>query len=327
MPPRKDPSPLTADQPKRGADRNDNLANRADPATEKMLLPSLADGVTLLDVEGGRGVPILQSIVLDHLLMHEGPALWVDAEGHATTTTLSRLSPSRRILTQIYVARGFTAAQHFAAIYDLPNKVDEHIRESLGEAFQGPGAVGPPPESPADTRDNSDDVPESEAHCLPSLIVAPAVDAQYRRDDALSESQAATLQARTLARLRAFAEGYDVPVLLTRTAADDFAAAVGNAADHHLECHQTQMGPRFCGEDFETLLYPVDGGAYYQSTFAYWRQLLTARAEQVGTGQAPEGPSTPADGPIGTAPTMDGQSESLTASPLLDAWNERGRGR
>lgn len=42
------------------------------------------------------------------------------------------------------------------------------------------------------------------------------------------------------------------------------------------------MGPRFVGDEFETLLYPVDGGAYYQTMFAYWRQLLTARADQVG---------------------------------------------
>jgi len=42
-----------------------------------MLLPQLDDGITLLDVEGGRGVPILQSLVLDHLLLNDGPAFWV----------------------------------------------------------------------------------------------------------------------------------------------------------------------------------------------------------------------------------------------------------
>jgi len=29
-------------------------------------------------------------------------------------------------------------------------------------------------------------------------------------------------------------------------------------------------------------VYPVDGGTYYQTTFAYWRQLLAARAKHVG---------------------------------------------
>jgi len=89
---------LAVEQPTRGADRNRSLADQADPATDDMLLPSLKDGVTLPDVEGGRGVPILQSLVLDHLL-HAGPAFWVDANGHATTTTLSKLLPAGGCLT------------------------------------------------------------------------------------------------------------------------------------------------------------------------------------------------------------------------------------
>ena len=31
------------------------------------------------------------------------------------------------------------------------------------------------------------------------------------------------------------------------------------------------MGPRIIADDFETLVYPVDDGAYYQTTFSYWR--------------------------------------------------------
>jgi len=84
---------LAADQPTRGADRNQALADQTDPTTEEMLLPQLDDGITLLDVEGGRGVPILQSLVLDHLLLNDGPAFWVDANGHATTATLAQISP------------------------------------------------------------------------------------------------------------------------------------------------------------------------------------------------------------------------------------------
>ena len=98
---------LAVDQPTRGADRNQSLADQADPATDEMLLPQLDDGITLLDVEGSRVVPILQSLVLDHLLLHDGPAFWVDANGHATTTTLAQIAPSRRLLDRINVARGF----------------------------------------------------------------------------------------------------------------------------------------------------------------------------------------------------------------------------
>jgi len=107
---------LAADQPTRGADRNQALADQTDPTTEEMLLPQLDDGITLLDVEGGRGVPILQSLVLDHLLLNDGPAFWVDANGHATTATLAQISPSQRLLDRIHVARGFTAYQHYGAV-------------------------------------------------------------------------------------------------------------------------------------------------------------------------------------------------------------------
>ena len=100
---------LGVDQPTRDADRNHALVDQADPATDEMLLPSLNDGITLLDVEESRGVPILQSLVLDHLLLHDGPAFWVDANGHATTTTLAQIAPSQRLLNRIHVARGFTA--------------------------------------------------------------------------------------------------------------------------------------------------------------------------------------------------------------------------
>jgi phage FluMu gp28-like protein len=50
----------------------------------------------------------------------------------------------------------------------------------------------------------------------PSLIVAPAVDVQYHADDTLGDRHADTLQARILARLASDADGYDIPVLVTR---------------------------------------------------------------------------------------------------------------
>ena len=122
----------------RGADRNRSLADQADPATDEMLLPQLDDGITLLDVEGGRGVPILQSLVLDHLLLHDGPAFWVDANGHATTTTLAQIAPSQRLLNRIHVARGFTAYQHYGAVCDLPTAANKSIRTSTADS----GAAG-----------------------------------------------------------------------------------------------------------------------------------------------------------------------------------------
>ncbi|TKR25523.1 hypothetical protein [Natronomonas salsuginis] len=302
---------LAVGQPTRGAERNRTLADQTDPATDGMLLPSLDDGITLLDVEGSRGVPILQSLALDHLLLHDGPAFWIDANGHATTTTLARIAPSQRLLNRIHVARGFTAYQHYGAVCDLPAAVNQSIRESTTNDTVRD-------RQPADSDDASPHTP--------SLIVAPAVDAQYRADDTLGETHAKTLQARTLARLATYADGYDIPVLVTRNERNEFTEPVATVADHHLECEQTRMGPRVVGEDFETLVYPVDDGAYYQTTFAYWRQLLAARATQVGM-EPTTTPSTPTPEGVGSGVTVDGESVAVGTDPLLDAWTASAGGR
>jgi hypothetical protein len=304
---------LAVEQPTRDADRNRPLADHADPATDEMLLPSLDDGITLLDVEGGRGVPILQSLVLDHLLLNDGPAFWVDANGHATTTTLAKIAPSQRLLNRIHVARGFTAYQHYGAVDELPTAVNQSIQTATTDT----GSAG----RQAQNRDG-DTAPQT-----PALIVAPAVDAQYRSDDTLGETHAATLQARTLARLATYADGYDIPVLVTRNERNEqneFTESVARAADHHIECEQTRMGPRIVGEDFETLVYPVGDGTYYQTTFAYWRQLLAARATQVGV--EPTSTSTSPPEGVGTGVTADGETVAATADPLLDAWMATGGG-
>jgi hypothetical protein len=79
------------------------------------------------------------------------------------------------------------------------------------------------------------------------------------------------------------------------------------------------MGPRFVGDEFETLVYPVDDGAYYQTTFAYWREILETRAEAVGLRQAPTQQQADSDD-VGSGITTDGSSTKMTADPLLDAW-------
>ncbi|MFY4815573.1 hypothetical protein ACOJIV_23190, partial [Haloarcula sp. AONF1] len=147
-----------------------------------------------------------------------------------------------------------------------------------------------------------------------------------RADETLGETHQRTLHARTLARLATSAEGYDIPVLVTRNERNEFTEPVATVADHHLECEQTRMGPRVVGEDFETLVYPVDDGAYYQTTFAYWRQLLAARATQVGVEPTTSTPSTPTPEGVGTGVTADGETVAATADPLLDAWTATGTG-
>jgi len=293
----------------RAADRNRTLASDRDARTDDFLFPSVDEGITLLDIEGDRGVPVVQSLVLDHLLLADGPAFWVDANGYATTTSLARLAPSNRLLDRIHVARGFTAYQHYGIVKDLSSTVNECLRSATKT-----GEVGP----------SSADRGSSAANGL-SMIVAPAVDARYRGEDTLRGETASTLLARALARLRAYADGYDVPVLVTRTESDGFTDPIEQAADHHLTCERTRFGPRFIGENFETLVYPVDDGSYYQTTFAYWRRILATRAEQVGV--EPVGQSdrnSPAT--VGTGVTADGNHMTFEAAPLRDAWSSAGGG-
>ncbi len=293
----------------RAADRNRTLASERDTTTDDFLFPSLNEGITLLDIEGDRGVPVVQSLVLDHLLLEDGPAFWVDANGYATTTLLARLAPSNRLLDRIHVARGFTAYQHYAIVKDLSSTVNECIR-----AAAKTGEVG---QNSADR-----DCPAADGL---SLIVVPAVDARYRGEDTLRGETASTLLARGLARLRAYADGYDVPVLVTRTESDGFTALIEQAADHHLTCERTRFGPRFFGENFETLVYPVDDGSYYQTTFAYWRHVLATRAEQVGIEPAGQSDrNSPAT--VGTGVTADRNHTAFEAAPLRDAWSGAGGG-
>lgn len=171
---------LETDRPIRGADRNQNLVDRTDPTTDD-LLPSLDDSITLLDIDGSRGVPILQSLVLDHLLLHDGPIFWVDANGHATTTTFAHLAPSQRLLDRITVARGFTAYQHYGTVSDLPTAVNQSIERTST--------------TDVSATQSSDSDGESSPH-TPALIVVPAVDA-HSTVSTTGETHAATIPSPT----------------------------------------------------------------------------------------------------------------------------------
>lgn len=90
----------------------------------QVAFPSLPEGVTLLEM-GGRATGALQSLVLDHLLLEDGTAVWVDAHNNAATTNLARIAPSRRILDRVRVARGFTPHQHYSIVEDLETAISD----------------------------------------------------------------------------------------------------------------------------------------------------------------------------------------------------------
>lgn len=216
-------------------------------------LPSLRPGLRLVEATASSdgstatthdtSVDVVQTLVLDRLLLHDGRVEWVDVDGHATTTRFARLAPSERLLERVRVARAFTPYQHATLVDRLAGRVDDTT----------------------------------------TLVVCPALDAPYRGDDCPGErGRALLLQA--LARLAAIARDHDVPVLVTRRADDAFAEPIATAAAERITYTATEYGPRFEGERFETLVYPV-GHGQVQTTLAFWQQVIAERRplyEQAG---------------------------------------------
>lgn len=197
-------------------------------------LPQLTEGVHLLET-AQRAVGPLHALVLDHLLLEGGHAVWIDANGYGTSMHLANVAPSSRVLDRVHIARGFTAYQHQTLVQDAAEPIDD------------------------DT----------------SLIVAPAVDALYRADD-IRGAEPQTLLLQSLSRLARYARDSGLPVLTTRTTADDFSDPVARLADGVIEVEQTAFGPRFRSPDFETLVYG-ENGPTMQTTLAYWARILGAR--------------------------------------------------
>lgn len=217
--------------------------NRGDSEPE---LPELAAGLRLLDVESDdRSTAPLHSLVLDHLLLNEGTAVWVDAGGHAVTQSLASIAPSMRVLERIHVARGFTANQHYELIRELPDQVDE------------------------DT----------------SLIVCPAFDHLYREAETYAD-EGKDLVLRAIATIASVTNQYDIPALVTRSKRDSFSNPVEAAAKETIRCERTKFGPRFIGDDFETLVYPMEDGTV-QTTLAFWKRVLKARVSVEETAKTP----------------------------------------
>ena len=198
-------------------------------------LPTLNPGVVCFETNRSeRAVGPLDSLVLNHLLLNEGDAIWVDSHGHATTHHLARLAPSPRLLERIEVARGFTPYQHYTLI------------ERLTERTTGRTA----------------------------LLVVPWVDALYREGD-LNRGLPERMLETVATILKSVAADHEVPVLVTRRYADDITAPFEAIASRTITYESTRFGPRFVGDEFETLVYP--DGNMLQTTLAYWERILQFR--------------------------------------------------
>ena len=217
-------------------------------STGQVEFPTLSPGVTLLTMDN-RAVGALQSLVLDHLLIGDGTAIWVDARNNAITTTLSKLAPSKRVLERISVARGFTPFQHYGIVEDLP--------EALASTTE--------------------------------LVVAPDIDWFYRKAE-LQAGEGEQMLEDVLERLHHLADTHEIPVLLSRAQQAGVGEIVAAEAEELLTCELTKFGPRFSGDDFETLVFECADG-WMQTTLAYWRRLLDIKHPSTLTGE-PTGVST-----------------------------------
>lgn len=110
----------------------------------------------------------------------------------------------------------------------------------------------------------------------PSLVVCPDLDRLYRDGD-IDDELASDALVRELAVLARVAREYEIPVLLTRARADEFSDPIETAATRTITCSATRFGPRFTGDDVETLVYPDRHGTV-QTTLAFWRRVLEERA-------------------------------------------------
>jgi hypothetical protein len=106
------------------------------------------------------------------------------------------------------------------------------------------------------------------------LAVCPALDGQYRSGDAPRGAPRRMVDS-AVDRLRALADEHDLAVLVTCEAEDSLSAPAVDAADRTLRCERTRFGPRFVGEEAETLVYEDATG--FQTTLAFWEQVLTRR--------------------------------------------------
>jgi len=118
-----------------------------------------------------------------------------------------------------------------------------------------------------------------------ALVVVPWVDAPYR-DDTLGRGDAASMVRGIADRLARIAERASVPVLVTLKETDGLTEPLDALPTRDLVYEATDMGPRFVGDSFETLVYPVDNGAV-QTTLAFWERVLQRRQALV-EGKTPQ---------------------------------------
>jgi hypothetical protein len=209
-------------------------------------LPSLDPGVHLVDVDR-RAVGAVQSLVVDHVLT-QGP----------TGSTAAWVDSD-----------GTATTRTLARLVPSPRLLDRIRVARAFTPYQHHTLVSRLP-AVVDERT--------------SFVAVPAFESHYR-DPELRFGVAHDLVEAGVETLSRLARDRDVPILVTRETTAPLSAPIPERADSVLECERTRFGPRFVGEEFETLVYPVGGG--FQTTLSYWAEVLAARFRTVQEGTTP----------------------------------------
>ncbi len=108
-----------------------------------------------------------------------------------------------------------------------------------------------------------------------TIAVLPALDWFYRSED-LPQGDDERMLSTVAKRIEVLADRFEIPMLLTLQTNDTLTAPIHDIADQTIRCERTQFGPRFAGEEYETLVYPLENGLV-QTTLAYWKRILANR--------------------------------------------------
>ncbi|WP_435178551.1 hypothetical protein [Halorussus sp. AFM4] len=181
-------------------------------------MPRLETGLTVLDRPARRS-PALHRLALAELAERDGAAYWLDARNEAATYALYDLAPSRGRLSDVRVARAFTAYQHH-----------ELVREVARTAGDAGLVVAPCVASLY----RDDDVPEWEAADL------------FESSLAVLSGLAESLDAPVL-------------TTADRDAGGPYADLLADRADAEIECTRTDAGLKYVADGFETTVYLDDG--------------------------------------------------------------------
>ncbi|WP_227380214.1 hypothetical protein [Haladaptatus halobius] len=118
-----------------------------------------------------------------------------------------------------------------------------------------------------------------------AVIVLPAFDWFYR-SEVLSRGDGERMLAAAVDLIGKIVDTFDVSVLVTQHTDDALTDPIQERADDVIHCEQTAYGPRFSGDEYETLVYPLDNGMV-QTTLAFWQQVLTTRHPAVADADSP----------------------------------------